>query len=156
MPEIKISPDKLADALKADDEFVKKAQYDACFAAALRLEAHLKQLSDELKITASGVWKNSNKAERTEDGAVCYNDSPHAGIVEEGCRPHWMPKDVIEGPLTDWVRRKLEVPADEAQSVAYAIAHKIAEEGMQGRFPYALSLFTARDFYHEELTRLLA
>lgn len=53
----------------------------------------------------------------------------YAEAVELGTAPHQIPIKEIEGPLTNWVRYKLDVPWEQAPSVAYAVAKNIAMVG---------------------------
>lgn len=61
---------------------------------------------------------------RQSDGSVITGFSAdYAKWVDRGSAPHWMPI----GPLLGWARRTL---GDE--SAAYAVQHKIAEQGTEG------------------------
>jgi hypothetical protein len=53
----------------------------------------------------------------------------YAEAVELGTKPHFPPVE----PLADWVRAKLDVPEKEVQSVAFAIARKIAKSGTKAQ-----------------------
>lgn len=54
----------------------------------------------------------------------------YAAPVELGTRPHFPPV----APIEDWVRHKLDVPAEDAAGVAYLIARKISRTGTEGAF----------------------
>lgn len=60
---------------------------------------------------------------------VVGTDITYAEAVELGTAPHHIPIKEIEGPLTNWVRFKKDVPWDKAPGVAYAIAKNIAKVG---------------------------
>lgn len=49
----------------------------------------------------------------------------HAIFVHEGTKPHWPPF----APIRSWVRKKLNVPVEKADSVAFLVQRKIAREG---------------------------
>lgn len=62
----------------------------------------------------------------TEDGII--NDAPHAGIVENGARPHPVgPAGILA--LTDWAMRHGATDEQEAEAIAHAIAWKIRHHG---------------------------
>jgi hypothetical protein len=56
----------------------------------------------------------------------------YATPVELGTKPHFPPIQ----PLEDWVTAKLGISGDEARSVAFAVAKKIAREGTKGAFMF--------------------
>jgi hypothetical protein len=153
--EIKISSRELGDRLVSVGEKIGSLQETAAFNAAQRLVGYLKKLTDELGITDTGIYKNSHRASRTEDGSVVYNDAPHSGIVEMGTRPHFVGKDGIEA-LKKWCMRKLRLSEKEAQGAAWAIATKIAKYGTVGRWVYRDSQDKALEFYREELQHLMS
>ena len=155
MSEIRIDPKQLSAELIHSGEAVQEAQMRAAFSASMRLKTHLVNRTDELGITDLGVYKNSFHAEQTDFGAVVYNDAPHSGIVEEGARPHYLPKEGIEA-LFRWCKRKLGLDDKEARSAAWAIAHNIAEKGLKGRWVMRDSQDEAIFFYQLELERELA
>lgn len=73
---------------------------------------------------ASGFLAESIRAEGLR--IVC--DAPYALAVERGSRPHWPPI----APLIAWVQLKGFMgvgKANSAESIAWAIAHKISVEG---------------------------
>ena len=76
---------------------------------------------------ASGALKDSIHAVGLK--IVC--DAPYAIFVEKGTRPHWPPI----APILAWVQRKgfmsysASGKPQSAESIAYAIAHKISIEG---------------------------
>jgi len=72
-----------------------------------------------------GAWKAGKD--------YIHNDAPHAGIVEKGARPHKVSRAGIES-LTEWARRQLGLPDDQAKSVAWAVAKKLEKEGQKGTF----------------------
>ncbi len=155
MTEIRVEPRHLGDHLVAEGERHRRAQRLACVAAAFKLVSYLKQQTDDLGITNTGVYKNSHRAQRTSDGAVAYNDAPHSGIVELGCRPHFVSREGIEA-LKRWAMLKLGLDEKEAEGAAWGIAHNIAKNGLVGRFVYRDAIPQAIAFYDQELERILA
>lgn len=60
-----------------------------------------------------------------QDGSVTWgNSSEYAEPVEDGSDPHWIPAQAVKTSLSKWARRVL---GDE--SAAWAVRHKIAQEG---------------------------
>lgn len=154
MQVITLKFEELADALKREGDHIHEIAEKACMAAALKYQAKLKQLSDELGITDLGTYKNSWTVMKIDGGAVILNDAPHAAIVEWGCRPHFVSREGREG-LAAWARRKLQLNDKEAESASWAIAHNIAENGLKGRFVVRDSFHLASKFFKEEVERLL-
>jgi hypothetical protein len=66
---------------------------------------------------------------------------PYAIVMEEGRRPgaRMPPVDAIKL----WVVRKLKVPPQEADSVAFLVARSIARKGIEGRHMFAEGLEAA-------------
>jgi hypothetical protein len=110
----------------------------------------------------TGDYKSSWRAVKNDirGGVDLINDAPHAGIIEQGARPHMPPLQ----PLIDWARRKAadiglvqlatgkqyggpsSLNQDQDAAVirfARAIQHKIAAQGqaplwiMRKRLPFA-------------------
>lgn len=69
--------------------------------------------------------------EPTADGARLINYAPYGAVVERGRRPgsRFPPPDAIQL----WAMRKLGLSEAEAKSAAFAIARKIARQGIKGR-----------------------
>ena len=57
----------------------------------------------------AGAWDVVNIA----NGAELRNDTPYAGIIEEGSRPHMPPR----GPIREWVIRKIKDIGEYRQSI---------------------------------------
>jgi hypothetical protein len=77
-------------------------------------------------------------------------DAPHAGIVEMGARPHWVPL----GPLLDWARRHAESEA-EAQRLARGTQLKISREGQKPTYWVRRSLPAQKKILKGEVEREL-
>lgn len=67
---------------------------------------------------------------------------PHAPIVELGRRPGQARPPIAR--IERWVERKLGVPADQARSVAFRVASKIAKRGSKGAFMFQRTLDEGR------------
>lgn len=66
----------------------------------------------------------------TDTGALIEANAPHAAFIEYGTRPHYPPIQ----PLAEWAKRKGLASTDaESESVARAIALKIARRGTEPR-----------------------
>jgi hypothetical protein len=95
-----------------------------------------------------GQMKNSWRVIKTD----IVNDAPHAGIIEEGARPHKVNAAGIAS-LTAWARRKLGVNEKEAKGIAFAIAKKLEKEGQKGHFIVRDSVDDLRRFAVNEVVR---
>lgn len=80
----------------------------------------------------TGLMKNAWRVTKGISVEI-VNDAPHAGIIEEGARPHKVNRQGIEA-LTAWAQRKLGASLEEARSVAWGIAKKLEKEGQPGKF----------------------
>lgn len=80
------------------------------------------RISDQSQLLQSGVppyWE--------DDLTIVFRyDAPHAPYVEYGTPPH----PVGANRLLGWVNRKLNIKGKRAERVAWAIATKIKQEGM--------------------------
>lgn len=184
MAVITIKPSQLGAALKREGERHVLAVRRATHAAAMKFKARLILATNEAGISDRGVYRNSFVVEKTPRGAVVRNDAPYAGIIELGARPHKVGREVIE-LLAAWARRKIAVQGpvqehvkwktgangipratvktigpklskDAAMDAAWAIAHKIAEEGVEGRFIFRDNMHLAARYYAEELARIMS
>lgn len=70
-----------------------------------------------------GTLKQSCRGVLQPGGGYVIVDAPHAGIVEQGSRPHWTPIKA----LIPWCIRHSS--PDEGVRFAYALQRKIAREG---------------------------
>jgi len=150
MTSIKIDPKELAVVLRKEDTRLRKAVTQAANAAARRLKTFMVRETDRKGITDRGIYKNSFVVNKN----VVSNEAPHAGIVEMGTRPHHVGKEGREA-LKLWCMRKLDLSEKEAEAASWAIAHKIAAVGTEGRYVFRDALQKAIAFYREELTRII-
>jgi hypothetical protein len=122
----------------------------------------------------TGQYKNSwrvVKAGLTGTGGQLRNDSPMAGVIEMGARPHNVSREGVEA-LTLWVRRQLggelrlnlraQSPGGQARTVDYeaqirqivrGIVHKLREHGQVGRWVVRDNLELLSRYLREEVER---
>jgi len=93
----------------------------ALYEAALRAELIVAEDTPVDRARLRNAWD----VQKVDEGADLFNDTPYAGIVERGSRPHWPPK----APIKRWVKRVISPPDKEVDGITYAIRKKIAEEG---------------------------
>ncbi len=80
---------------------------------------------------ATSEYLNAWVAEtRGSDSVALTNLSPHAGFVRFGRKPGKMPP---VSAIMAWIEVKFAKGGKEAQSMAWAIAKKIADRGVRGR-----------------------
>lgn len=150
MSSIKINPRELAVVLRKEDARLRKAVSQAANAAARKLKTYMVRETDRKGITDRGIYKSSFVVNKN----VVSNEAPHAGIVEMGTRPHFVGKEGREA-LALWCMRKLGLTYADAQSASWAIAHKIAEVGTEGRYVFRDALPKAVEFFQQELARII-
>lgn len=146
MPTFVLKPEELAGMLRAQARALPQAARLGVRAGAMRGQAHMPKQTP----VDQGQLRNSWRVQTTQgfEGAAqaaLYNDAPHAGIVEQGARPHAVSQEGIEA-LAAWAQRKLGLDEKAARGVAYAIAAKLKEQGQ------APTYFTRGQM--PELTRL--
>lgn len=129
--------------------------------AALRGVAPVATDTPSMDGTARAGWA----VRRSPHGAELYNDTPHAGILEEGSRPHMPP--IM--PILRWVVGKwgadleggkkniesLEDASKEARSVAWGVAKQIAREGTKANHMVLDNLDTLAGFAKDEVEKIL-
>lgn len=136
--------------IKRHDAMMMKLVDKAARAAAMKLKTYLVMRVDELGITDRGLYKNG----LVVIGTSVHAEAPHSGVVELGARPHPVSREGIEN-IAGWARRKLGIQdPGEALSIAYAIAHKIEEEGQAPRYVMRDAMPQAKLFFEEEFKRL--
>ena len=103
MSVIKLTPDQLAETLQHHQEQIPAAIQGGVLLAAHRGRALLVKRSP----VDQGVYKNSWQVRSMGAiGALLFNDAPHAGIIEQGARPHAVSREGIEA-IKAWAKRKL-------------------------------------------------
>lgn len=77
-----------------------------------------------ISYTGDVVKSVRSEVEKVTDGFRLQFGSnvPHAIFVHEGTRPHWPPAK----PIREWVRKKLNVPTKELDSVTFLVQRKIS------------------------------
>lgn len=108
-------------------------------------------LASVAPVGVTGQFKARWRFVEQPAGAYIVNDSPYAGILELGARPHRPPV----GPLIEWFRLKLGLSAAEAARAGYALAAKIAREGQRPTYFVRKRLPVLRRILGAEIERAL-
>lgn len=155
MSEIKITGNRVGEALAFESRRASTSLRDASLAAARRMVPYLANQADSRKITDRGIYKAGFKARRRPNGAENVNDAPHAGIIELGARPHKVSAAGIKA-IARWAVRKLGLKREEAQSAAWGIAKKLEAEGQEPQYVVRDSLPQARAYFDQEFKRFMS
>ena len=79
-------------------------------------------------------------------GSVSSGPTPYAPVVEYGRKPgKFPPVDVIK----KWVIRKLQVPEEEVDSVAFLVGRHIATHGIEGKFMFKEGLEASEPYINQ-------
>jgi hypothetical protein len=136
--------EELAVALQAVPEIVAEEMTAAVWEAELLLQRETQELTP-VGVGGGGGLKGSIAAREpvvladTIVGAV-GTSLAYAVPVEMGTKPHFPPI----APLRDWAEHVLGVSGDEALSVAWAVARKIARKGTEGAHMFERAFETNR------------
>ena len=98
-----------------------------------------------------GTLRQSTHRALLPKGAVVFNDAPHFPFIEYGTRPHMPPVS----PLIVWAARKFGVDDIEAEAIAWAVAKKIAREGITPRGFFAKAMLRMHAITPDEITHEL-
>jgi hypothetical protein len=178
-----ITPDELPKVLAAHAKKLPACVKTGALKAAHRARAELVRVSP----VDQGLFKNAWRVTRggPSGNASVDNDSPIAGVIELGARPHpvslegiaaiaaWAKRKLIAGAsrkkYAAWTGRKpakgkrasatgwAESWADrEARSIAYAIAAKLKKQGQKGLFLVQSRQFKFSGWFAEEVAREVA
>jgi hypothetical protein len=128
MTTIHVTPRQLAGLLKQQQKDFPRAVTAGLRAGARRGLAHLPGKTP----TDMGQLRNSWKMAGDRVPRL-FNDAPHAGIVEQGARPHRVSAEGMEA-LQQWAMRKLGVDEVEAKRIAQAIAWRLRTRGQAPTF----------------------
>lgn len=112
---------------------LKRLQRDMANEVAMKIFKRSQEILVEMGIVDNGFLLASGKIIPLSDDEILIRyDAPYASFVEYGTRPHFPPVE----PIAEWVSSRLTInDAKERRRVAFAIAHKIAKEGLEPR-PY--------------------
>lgn len=133
MPTRKLSLEQFADLLVDMPDEVRQAVLRGIRSTAARGVDVIRHHIDTAKPYPAvnfGTLRQSVNWAPTVDGATLVVDAPHAVFVDQGTRAHMPPV----GPLIVWATRKFGLPPEKAEAVAWAVAKKIAREGVAPRF----------------------
>lgn len=98
-----------------------------------------------------GVLRQSTHRALLPKGAQVFNDAPHFPFMEYGTRPHMPPV----APLITWAARKFGADDLEAEAIAWAVAKKIAKEGIAPRGFFAKAMVRMHAAVDAEITHEL-
>lgn len=80
----------------------------------------------------TGVYRRNWHAARHPQGAMVYNDTPYAGVIERGRRAG---VGVSSEKLIPWVRHRMGIKDPRiARRVAFVVARSIKQRGLKARF----------------------
>lgn len=130
---------QFADLVEDLPDEVKDAVVRALRSAALRGVGFVAEEIDQASPYPPvnfGVLRQSTHRALLPNGAQVYNDAPHFPFMEYGTRPHFPPI----APLVVWATRKFGADEAEAEAIAWAVAKKIAREGIAPRFFFAKAM----------------
>lgn len=149
MPEIRIDFSRLGDELARFERRFPKAVERGLVAAAHRARRLMVQRHSSGRYPVYlGQMRAGWAVRRVPGGAEMYNDAPHAGIVEEGARPHKVSKEGREA-IKRWVLKKLGASLSSiANQEATARFRKLTKGAGRGRVGDAVRTF-AKDMRQE-------
>lgn len=163
MATTRISAKDLPKALRAEARKVRGAVRKGQRRAAQRGKAHLIAETGRKDITDRGQYVNSFKVRGggNRGDVILENDSPIAGVIELGARPHPVNAEGVEA-IRAWVARKmLGISAADAEdnldveAITWGIVNKLRTEGQEGRFVFQDALPDLRRFLRQEVERQL-
>ena len=118
---------------RGDRRRIDQAIYAELTAIGLDMERTAVQYLDSRNINVDGDIRDSIRSEvkKAIDSFLLSlgANAPHAIFVHEGTKPHWPPAK----PIRVWVHKKLNVPAEEIDTVTYLVQRKIAREGTKAK-----------------------
>ena len=156
-------------------EDMRKAGMLGLYSAALRTVAYIQ--TDVIPNTKphapvdTHAYAAAWKARRTPHGANVENTSPYATIIEDGARPGFHVGRKMVDAIAEWVLRKglqpngqgrdaggrfVKVTAEGARQIAWAIATKIARDGLPAKRVLARAEELIPRFIREEVRRELS
>lgn len=151
---IKIDPKKLGSVLRAEARFVGNVMKRGAVAAAHRGVGHLVDATQAAGKVYLSQFVNSFRVSKDARGVVLYNGAPHAGIIEEGARPHPVSQEGQEA-IKRWAMRKLSIDEQEAIRVTRGIVNKLRTKGQKGTFLFRDAQPELTRFYADEVRRLV-
>lgn len=142
------------------DKRVKKASQNGLVKFGMEIVAEAQENLNRNKNNASGFLRDSGKTLRKSDGSVeCGFDCHYAGAVEFGRKAGGMPPVSM---IFQWLKKKRIGKEKERNSLAWAIARDIAENGTEAhpflqpafeKFKGKIRLFM-QNVINEEIERL--
>jgi hypothetical protein len=155
VPVRRLTLQQYADLLKDMPAEIEAAVLRGIKSAALRGVGVIVKHIDNAKpypAVNSGELRNSVGVRFTPRTAVLTVSAMHAVFIDQGTRPHMPPI----APLIVWATRKFGLQPEQAEAVAWAVARKIARDGIEPRHFMAKAMAEIRgEVLPTEVTREL-
>lgn len=105
---VKIEPGQLGSVIRADARNLKGVIRRGVRRGAQKFRTRVVRTSPVDRGVLKNAWEVQDRPQVGDMlGIEVVNTAPYAGVVERGSRPFKMPRWVIEGPLAEWVKRKI-------------------------------------------------
>lgn len=154
MSTITIRPKDLGRTLRGEAKFVRSSMTKAARAAAMRGVGEMVDRVQKADKVYLGQFSQSWRVTQDPRGIVLYNSAPHAGIVEQGARPHPVSQEGREA-IVRWAMRRLSLSEQEAIAAMTRIVAKLRVKGQKGTFLLRSAQPVLTKFYADELTRII-
>jgi hypothetical protein len=132
---VRVAPGALGATLRAHGRGNTRAIKAGIKIAASRARDHLKSISP----VDTGLFKNAWAIVAAAGNYSVENDSPYAGIIERGARPHKVNREGVEA-IREWVRRKVALLGPPGGGPARMLTK--AEAGPGGAFEHYVDEIT--------------
>lgn len=145
-----VTLEQFADILDGMPAEIEQAGIRALRSAALRGVGFVVEEIDRAKPYPPvnfGQLRQATRYAPLPRGGQVFNDAPHFPFMEYGTRPHMPPI----APLVVWATRKFMVEEEEAKAIAWAVALKIAREGIEPRGFFAKAMARMREIVPDEI-----
>jgi hypothetical protein len=146
MSNISLTPGQVGAMLRAANKRNLKAIKRGQKLTSARIVTFLKKMSP----VYLGVFKNAWQGD--ENGVT--NDSPVAGVIERGARPHGVNAEG-RAAIQQWAERKLGLDEKEASVVMRAVVAKLRKDGQVGLFLVRDNIPKFVEWLDKEITRCL-
>ncbi len=142
---VSVAPGKLAAVLQADADLRLKGVKAAIKRASKTARDHLRSATPVDQAQMIKSWKITTSL---NGDVTVRNDSPHAGIIEAGAKPHKVNAAGVAA-LTKWASR--HVSEEDIKQVVWGIVRKLEKFGQKGHFILRDSIPDILNYLHEEL-----
>lgn len=154
MATYRVTPAQLGASLRRVGKDVRVAIGRGMVRAAQRGKLRLVQATKAKGKIDQGQFLNSFQVRRSGGDVVLENNSPMAGVIELGARPHAVSQAGLEA-LEAWAARKLGLDPAEAKEAAEGIARKLARHGQAPSYVFRDELLNFRADLKEEVSRAI-